>query len=149
MYVWSTSSRECQKIRETKPAVKWTGPYRVVSGLSEHICLVEDLLSGKKADLHGRRLAFFRNKDFTVTDEVRNHLVYQQNELLVVADFHDIHQVGEQVDLLTQWRGFDSSESPWVYLTSLREDVPMLVDAYIEDARKNGTAPQKKLVVSL
>ena len=85
------------KIRGTKPAVKWTGPYRVVSCMTEYIFLVEDLLSGKRMEVHGRRLKFFRNKDFEVTEEVRNHLAYQQNELLVVNEFQDIRQVGEKI----------------------------------------------------
>lgn len=37
-----------------------------------------------------RRLKFFRNKDFEVTEIFRDHLVYQENELLVVEMFDDI-----------------------------------------------------------
>lgn len=51
--------------------------------------------------MHGRRLKFFRNKDFEVTEEVRNHLAYQENELLVVKSFDDIRMDGGIVELLT------------------------------------------------
>ena len=52
-----------QRERTKKPSLKWLGPYRVIECRSDYIFIVEDLLDGKKTEVHCRRLKFFRNKD--------------------------------------------------------------------------------------
>ena len=69
--------------RETgrKPSLRWKGLYRVISCTGDYIFRVEDLLSGERLEVHGRRLKFFRNKDYEVTEQLMNHLSYQTGEL--------------------------------------------------------------------
>ena len=45
-----------------KPSLIWHGPFRVTECRSNYIFVIEDILSGKKEEAHGRRLKFFRNK---------------------------------------------------------------------------------------
>eukprot|EP00171_Calliarthron_tuberculosum_P006432 IDg6432t1 len=47
---------------------------------------------GKKEEAHARRLKLFRNKDYKVTEELRNHLAYQQDELFLIEKFDDIRK---------------------------------------------------------
>ena len=95
-----------RKEKRVKLEVKWRRPYRVVACQSEYIFTVKYLFTAETHDVHGRRLRFFRKKDFGVTEEVRNHLAYQQNELLLVRTFEEISRVAGYVELLTNWRGF-------------------------------------------
>ena len=53
-----------QRERGRKPSLHWNGPFRVVECRSNYIFLIEDLLLGKKEEVHGRRLKFFQNKSY-------------------------------------------------------------------------------------
>ena len=128
--------------RTRKPSIKWVGPYRVVECRSDYIYLLEDLINGKKWEVHGRRLKFFRNKDYQVEEEVLNHLAYQAGELLVVDSFTDIRQDHCVIEIRVKWRGFAEEESDSVTLSSLREDVPYLVNEYIQDIQSTATVRQ-------
>lgn len=50
-----------------KLSVRCNGPLRVTRCLSDLLFELEDLLTGKRATVHGFRVSFFRNKDFQVT----------------------------------------------------------------------------------
>lgn len=71
---------------------------------------VENILSGVTEEVHGRRLKFLRNKSSEVEEEVRNHLSYQQDELLTIKDFDDIRNLNGQIEILVHWRGLSEEE---------------------------------------
>ena len=128
--------------------MKWIGPYRFTEYRSEYVFLVEDLVNGKKQEVHGRRLKFFRNKDFQVSQELLNHLSYQEGELLVVEAFTDIRRKQGVTELQVKWRGFDAVKSDWVSLSSLREDVPDLLEEYLQEIQKTVTNRQRTIAKS-
>lgn len=138
-----------QHERTRKPSLKWIGPYRIIECRSEYIFLVEDLVNGKKQEVHGRRLKFFRNKHFQVSEELVNHLAYQTGELLVVEIFTDIRCKQDVTELQIKWRGFAEEESDWVSLALLREDVPELLDDYLQDIQKAGSRRQRIIAKSV
>ena len=129
--------------------MRWKGPYRVTTCLLEYIFEVEDVLTGARTDVHGRRLKFFRNKDFEVTEEIGNQLAYQANELLVVREFQDICKRSGKVEHLTCWKGLEKTEDDWVSIEVMREDVPALTTEYLEEIRKTGTWRQKCIASSV
>jgi len=135
-----------QRERGRKPSLRWKGPHRVVECRSDYIFLIEDLLSSKKEEVHGRRLKFYRNKDFEVSEALKDHLSYQQNELLVIERYDDIRRYHGDVELKVKWRGFSEDEQDWVSLSTLREDVPALVADFFEYVDKQGTQRQRRLV---
>lgn len=135
--------------RGRKPSLRWNGPYRVVEVKSDYIFVIEDLLSGEKEEAHGRRLKFFRNKDFEVTEELKDYLSYQNGELLVIERFEDIRRNKGKAELLIKWKGFSDEENDWVSIETLREDVPTLLEDFLSDIRSNGTQRQRNIVSSL
>lgn len=138
-----------QRERGRKTSLRWKGSYRVVEYRPEYIFFIEDLLTSKKKEVHGRRLKLYRNKDFEVTQELADHLSYQQNELLVIERFDDIRLHHGDAELLVKWRGFNDDESDWVSLSTLREDAPVLVEDLLTYLREQGTQNQLRLVSSL
>ena len=138
-----------QRERARKPSLRWNGPFRVLECRSEYVFLIESLLDGKKSEVHGRWLKFFRNKDYNVTEELLDHLSYQQGELLMIDHFVDIRRKQGDTELLVTWRGFPADESDWVTLSSLREDVPILVEEYLLDVSINGTKKQRDIARSV
>lgn len=132
--------------RNSKLCLHWKGPFRVTSCESDFIFEIEDLLTGKKEFAHGRRLRFFRNKYFEVTEEVKEHLLYQEDELQVVESFDDIRSSNGRIEILVKWKGFSEDETDWVEIDILREDVPVLLREFIDDIRRTGTQRQKRTI---
>ncbi len=116
---------------------------------SDYIFEVEDLITGRKEDAHGRRLKFFRNSTFEVTEEVRNHLAYQENELLVIESFDNLRRRNGNIELLVRWKGFGHEEVDWVSIATLKEDVPVLLEEFLTDIAKSGTTRQRKIAASI
>jgi len=139
--------RESQRGR--KPQLRWHGPFVVVECKSEYIFTIKNLLNGDTEDAHGRRLKFFRNKDYKVTEELLNHLAYQDGELLVMESFQCIRQRSGTIELNIKWQGFSSDETDWVSIHTLREDVPDMLSSYLDELRTSGTQFQRKLAASL
>ena len=138
-----------ERERAKKPALRWRGPYRVVRCLSEYIFVIEHLLTGSKEQVHGRRLKFFRNASFGVTEELKAHLEYQEGEMLVVDRIDDIRNNQGRVEALVVWKGFGPEETDWVEVESLHEDVPVLLEEALESFAESGTARQRAVVENL
>lgn len=102
-----------------------------------------------KEEIHGRRLKFFRNKSFEVSEEIIDHLKYQEGELLVIESFEDIRSHNGAPECLVKWRGFPKEESDWVLYSSLKEDVPEFLEEFITEITKSGTKRQRLIVSSL
>lgn len=135
--------------RGKKPSLRWRGPLSVVECLSVYVFRIEDLLSGKREDAHGRRLKLFSNSDFNVTEEMTEHLRYQEGELLHVERFDDIRSASGNVDLLVKWCRLHSDESDWVSLETLRDDVLVVVGKFLTDIENTRTLRQRRLVACL
>ncbi len=138
-----------QEKARCKPSTMWNGPYRVVECRSDYFYVIEDLLSGAREELHGRRLLFFRNSSFQITEELRHYLAYQQNELLLVEEVTGIRRKGARIELRVKWRGFPGEESNWTTLATLQEDVPEMVQDYIQNLRRYGKPKERKLATSI
>lgn len=132
-----------------KPSLKWIGPYRVIECRSNYLFVIEDLISKQRTEVHGRRLKLFRNKSYNVTEDVMDHLKYQQGELLVIDSFQGIRSKNSDIEILVRWRGFPISESDWVSVKTLKEDVPELLEDFIKDLSANGTQKERSLISSI
>ena len=67
----------------------------------------------------------------------------------MIDSFQDIRRHQGTVQLLVKWRGFDEHETDWVSISSLREDVPTLLDEYLTEVAKTGTARQRNVAASI
>jgi len=128
-----------------KSSLRWKGPFRIVECRSDYIFLIEDLLSGEKTEAHGRRLKFFRNSSYEITEELLNHLAYQENELMVISTFNGIRRSQGELQVLAKWRGLSADEDSWEPVDTLREDVPDMLQDYIDSLLESGSRTEKKL----
>ena len=135
-----------ERERAKKPALRWKGPYRVVRCLSDYIFVIEHLITGNKQQAHGRRLKFFRNSTFEVSEDLKEHLEYQDGEMLVVDRIDDIRLHNGVPEVQVTWKGFGPEETDWVNLESMREDVPELLKEALESFAETGTARQRAVV---
>lgn len=82
-------------------------------------------------------------------EEIREHLEYQNGELLLVERFDDIRRKDGSVQILVNWKGFSENELDWVDLTLLKEDVPVFVPEFLYEIQSNETQRQRRLIHEL
>jgi len=128
-----------------KLSLKWHGPRRVTRIISNFLFEIEDLRSGKKSVAHGSRLKFFRNSSYNVSDECLDQLAFQDGELCVVDKFVDIRMHEGAFQVLCEWKGFDEEDPAWEDIDTMRQDVPVLLQEFLEELKKHGTSEQKRL----
>ena len=116
---------------QNKLLVTWVGPYQVV-GAAKYSFRVRHLLTGQEADVHPSRLKFFANSSFNVTEELREHIA-SQGIVLAVEELldHRWHSEKKDYELKVRWKGLEEIEDSWESLSSLKVDIPVLVDKYV------------------
>lgn len=140
---------QTKRERGAKISARWCGPYRVITCKSDYLFTIEDIVTGCQEEAHGRRLKFFRNKDYQIKEDLLNHIAYQTNELMNVSKFVDLRNNKGIVQVLTQWKGLDSSEDSWENIEVMREDVPVLIQEFLNEIAANGSGRQKRIAKSL
>lgn len=131
-----------------KISLRWRAPYKITMVKDHYIFEITDFLTVKKELSHGRRLKFFQNKLFEITEDIHQHLEYQRDELLVVDSFKGIRRKQRDIQVLVKWRGF-KGEQDWVSDISLREDVREIFAEYIKDLNENGSKREKQIANEL
>lgn len=138
-----------KKDRGPKPSLQWVGPFQVLECQDNNIFHVQHLLTGKIEHVHGRRLKFFQNSSFNITEEITEHLEYQAGELLAVDQFCDLRNNAGKVEVLVQWKGFDETDQDWVDIDSLRQDVPEMLQEFLDNVNNTGSQRQRRIVKTL
>lgn len=106
--------------------------------------IFERKLIGRWNELTDRRWwKVFCNADFNITAEVKVHLEYQANKLLVVKDFAYIRTEGQKMLC------FSESEPDCVKCNYLKEDIPDRLRDWIEEVKETGTRKHKSLLHNL
>lgn len=134
---------------KSKVSVKWYGPLRITKVMSDYLFEVEDLLSGTSSVSHGSKLKIFRNKEYKVSEEILEHLSFQSGEYCVIDELVDIRKRKSQVQILVSWKGFADEDPEWIEINKLKEDVPVLVNEFINELHNTGTKTQKRILQSL
>lgn len=63
-------------------------------------------------------------KDFERTQQIKDHLAHQGNELRVIQEFENLCKKEGRVELFVKWKCFTPYENDWVPIESLRKEVP-------------------------
>lgn len=134
-----------QKKKKNKLSLRWRGPFLVTKVLSDFLFEVEDLRSGDRKVVHGTRIKFFRNKEFNVTSDCEEQLVFQAEEYCVVDEIQDIRVQDGEVQVVVRWKGFQDEEPGWEDISVMKEDVPALVVDFLNEMRDSGTKRQKTI----
>jgi hypothetical protein len=88
-------------------------------------------------------MLFFRNSDYDVSKEVIEHLEHQTGELRKVSEYVDVRVWQGSIEVRARWRGHEAWEDTWESVKAMREDVPVLLQNYLDATRSSETAKQK------
>jgi Chromo (CHRromatin Organisation MOdifier) domain len=99
----------------SKLQVKWKGPRRVASVESDHVFVVENLLTKELKAADATRLRFYKDKELIVTAELARAAEDNEHQLYFVSKIIDSRYNEQEMfhELLVAWRGIPVGEATW------------------------------------
>ena len=115
-----------------KLQIRWLGPRRIVTVLTDWLFDVEDLRDGRISRHHASRLKLFAAKDLEVTQDLLDHVAYVEGGY-IVEELRDLKFDPKTKTWVIQvkWAGLDELENTWEPAVSLNEDVPAMVRTFL------------------
>ncbi|POM57605.1 Hypothetical protein PHPALM_37857 [Phytophthora palmivora] len=130
-------SRVDAKTHVNKLAVKWIGPFRVISAKVNSF-EIEYLVTGTSKTVLASRLKLYADSSFEIDEEILEH-IGNQDIYLTVEEFKGHREHPEHgYEVLVGWEGLETLEDSWEPVKILQEDVPVKLNAYlskVDDAK--------------
>ena len=114
------------------------------------VAKIQNLVNGKVRDIHVSRQKFYNSATLDVTEELKEHLTYQQKSLYLVEEFKEVRRSSRRrFDVLVSWVGFPG-EDTWEELQVLAADVPVrLLECFNSTEKNSVTTSALKQVQTL
>jgi hypothetical protein len=124
-----------------KLKIQWCGPRRITQVLSDWLFDVEDLRDGTVTRHHASRLKLYAAKDAQVTQDLLDHVAYVEGGYMVekLLDCR-FDKPTKAWKIQVKWFGLEEAENTWEEASTLFEDVPVLVRAFL---KADGTTSKK------
>jgi Chromo (CHRromatin Organisation MOdifier) domain len=121
-----------------KLTLRWRGPRRIISALSDHVYEVQDLENGRIATVHSSRIRFYHDPSLNVTADLLQHIANTEQGYAVKA-IQDIRfdAASNSFQVLVYWIGFDDEDATWEPLTTMHEDAPDVLDNFFQRCVKH------------
>lgn len=97
------------------------------------------MLTGEKYLGNGRSLELFQNKSCNVTQDLMDHLFYQQDEFMILDSFEYIRQQSGNVEYHVRWKGLSTDEDSWEPMDALAEELSVLLKEHLQDLKTSRT----------
>ena len=114
------------------------------------VAKIQNLFDGKVRDIHVSRLKFYNSATLDVTEELKEHLTYQQNSLYLIEEFKDVKRsTRRRFEVLVSRVGFPGEDN-WEELQVLAADVPVrLLEVFNSTEKSSVTTAALKQVQTL
>jgi hypothetical protein len=114
--------------------VKWKGPRHVASLESDHVFVVEKLLTKELKAAHTTRLRFYKDRELNVTAGLAQAAEHNDHQLYVVSKIFNARYNEQEMfhELLVAWRGFSVEDATWEPYSVMAVDVPDMVAKFME-----------------
>ena len=127
--------------RVPKLVQTWTGPWRVVPGGSEHVRVVEDIVTGETKEVHVVRMRPYADSSLVVGVEVREvfEMTKHQGEFKIahaISVGKDPARVGEY-RVQIAWVGLEDEEPTWEPMSTVYADAPKYLEQKLRRMRLN------------
>ncbi|CAN0328324.1 unnamed protein product, partial [Ascophyllum nodosum] len=118
--------------RVPKLVQTWTGPWRIVSGGSEHVRVVEDVVTGETKEVHVVRMRPYADSSLVVGTEVRE--VFEMTKHQGEFEIADVISVGKdparvkEYPVQIAWVGLEDEEPTWEPMSTVYADAPKYLE---------------------
>ena len=119
----------------------WTGPWCVVPGGSEHILVVEDIVTGETKEVHVVRMRPYADSSLVVGAEVRE--VFKMTKHQGEFDIADVISVGKDPARVREyrvhiaWVGLEDEKPTWEPMSTVYADAPKYIEQKLRRMRLN------------
>ena len=127
--------------RVPKLVQTWTGPWRVVPGRSEHVRVVEDIVTGETKEVHVVRMRPYADSSLVVGAEVRE--VFEMTKHQGEFEIADVISVGKdparvgEYRVQIAWVGLEDEEPTWEPMPTVYADAPKYLEQKLRRMRLN------------
>jgi hypothetical protein len=132
-------------VPKAKLSLKWQGPARVIECRSEHIYLIENLITLERFECHAQRLRFYCDASLNLTQDLKDQIAFDSNGYEVEAILA-AKQVQRIWKLLVRWRGLSTDHDSWEPLAAMKKDIPVHLKALIKSSSLPESATLLKLL---
>ena len=108
--------------KDRKLMAVWHGPYRITKVISDHLYVVQNLLTGGCMKSHSARMQFYKDSSLRITEELKNTMHYQGTFGVECID--GLKKVKDGYEVHVKWEGFEDVEKTWEPLETILEDQP-------------------------
>ena len=128
--------------RVPKLVQTWTGPWPVVPGGSEHLRVVEDIVTGETKGVHVVRMRPYADSSLVVGAEVRE--VFEMTKHQSEFEVADVISVGKdpvrvgEYRVQIAWVGREDEEPTWEPMSIVYADAPKYLEQKLRRMRLNG-----------
>ena len=124
---------------------QWKGPAQIVKVLSAWVYEIQHLLTAKVREVHASRIKFYADKSLLVTEELKNHVAYNDQGYEVEA-FRTCRWNADQkkFEVQVKWRGLEEVDMTWEPAVNLMEDLPQAFEKFIRANANNVTIDQMR-----
>ncbi|KAE9043464.1 hypothetical protein PR003_g6175 [Phytophthora rubi] len=118
-----------------KLALVWRGRKRIIKALNDYTFRVQDLVEPFALEIrHASRLQLYRDAERGRAEELVEQAVHGQGGRLVeVLRACRVSPDTQQWEVQVKWYGLDELEESWEPVETIREDVPVLLQAFLND----------------
>ncbi|KAE8886173.1 hypothetical protein PF003_g29779 [Phytophthora fragariae] len=118
-----------------KLALVWRGPKHIIKALNDYTFEVQDLVEPFALEIrHASRLQLYRDAERGRAEELVEQAVHDQGGHLVEAlRACRVSPDTQQWEVQVKWYGLDELEESWEPVETIREDVPVLLKAFLND----------------
>jgi hypothetical protein len=110
-----------------KLALLWRGPYRVVRVVSDFLMEVQQLVQPYEVTLHHAcRLRVYAEADREQADDLLSYVTHGDGGFHVEA-LLGLREVQGRFEAQVKWMGLDKEEASWEPVSSLYEDIPVVM----------------------
>lgn len=131
---WVLVSRAVK--RKDKLSLQWIGPFQVADTVNDWAYSVRSLVNGKTKIVHVRRLRFYDNRYWNVTEDVV-HKVIRDTNGFEIEKIHSTrwNESENRFELECAWWGFDEDYTTWEPYDRVEESNSDLLDRFLLKAK--------------
>ena len=102
--------------------------------MNEFVSIVEDLVNGKKTEVHNSRLKFYSDSKLNITEELLKTISHNDPHYETITKMLGLRLNSKtgNYEVQCRWRNFSHEEPTWEPISNLHIDVLEMLDRFLK-----------------